>query len=564
MRRLQDTPKLGDLAVNPLLLTMICMVHRYHGALPGSRSQLYDEICQVLLERWRQHRNIKDKYSSNQKLEALRPLAVWMMEHHTKDLGEEEMFAVIEEPLARIGVAAGRDAARDFVLHLRDSSGIWLEKELSVWGFAHLSFQEHLCAQAWAISEKARPNDWSPLLTHSWWRETLLLYAVKSSDATSLAESALNSGSEGKAFALQLLDERINLSSATRARMENVLLYALESQDRSVFLPAAEAWLIRQQAHHYTRLDDEREISGWVTQGEYQTYLLHLEERHRADFTPLHWNKLWFTGGCRDPIVGMTEVHAEFYCEWLNKRFPVWLHRLPRSDSELVEVSPTLNPIFAWVGSESTVWRIQTPPARSSILSDSLGIPSSIASHSLQVLLEARSVDVISTNKYETLSHDKLELAREVARDLTRYLSFESDLKNPEHTIGCALEIALEQSGKVGTKAAVEAFRSVFRQTLQPNVKTLRKERCNFINKSADNCVREFRSLSQSNAGIFIYRTSFRRFWLACFDAFYRHNVRLMTPQLLAIDSALRILIAREEGLVHAWEGLRIVRERRK
>jgi predicted NACHT family NTPase len=49
------------LAVNPLLLTMVCMVHRYHGALPGSRSQLYGEICQVLLERWRQAREARDE-----------------------------------------------------------------------------------------------------------------------------------------------------------------------------------------------------------------------------------------------------------------------------------------------------------------------------------------------------------------------------------------------------------------------------------------------------------------------------------------------------------------------
>jgi energy-coupling factor transporter ATP-binding protein EcfA2 len=39
--RLRENPGLYDLTVNPLLLTMVCMVHRYRGALPGSRSQLY-------------------------------------------------------------------------------------------------------------------------------------------------------------------------------------------------------------------------------------------------------------------------------------------------------------------------------------------------------------------------------------------------------------------------------------------------------------------------------------------------------------------------------------------
>ncbi len=48
---LEEHPALHDLAVNPLLLTMIATAHRYRGALPGSRADLYGEICQVLLSR---------------------------------------------------------------------------------------------------------------------------------------------------------------------------------------------------------------------------------------------------------------------------------------------------------------------------------------------------------------------------------------------------------------------------------------------------------------------------------------------------------------------------------
>lgn len=49
--RLAGNPGLYDLAINPLLLTMIANVHRYRGALPGSRPDLYSEVCQVVL--WR-------------------------------------------------------------------------------------------------------------------------------------------------------------------------------------------------------------------------------------------------------------------------------------------------------------------------------------------------------------------------------------------------------------------------------------------------------------------------------------------------------------------------------
>ena len=50
--RLEDNTALGDLAVNPLLLTMIAIVHRYNnGKLPDTRAELYGEMCEVLLER---------------------------------------------------------------------------------------------------------------------------------------------------------------------------------------------------------------------------------------------------------------------------------------------------------------------------------------------------------------------------------------------------------------------------------------------------------------------------------------------------------------------------------
>jgi predicted NACHT family NTPase len=88
--RLHANPRLGDLTSNPLLLTMMCMVHRYQGALPGSRGQLYAEICQVLLERWRQARGIDDPHRGDQKLDVLRPLAAHMMIRELKEIPPEK------------------------------------------------------------------------------------------------------------------------------------------------------------------------------------------------------------------------------------------------------------------------------------------------------------------------------------------------------------------------------------------------------------------------------------------------------------------------------------------
>ncbi len=60
---LQANSALRDLAVNPLLLTMIATAHRYRGALPGSRADLYGEICQVLLSRRAQAKDLPELLS---------------------------------------------------------------------------------------------------------------------------------------------------------------------------------------------------------------------------------------------------------------------------------------------------------------------------------------------------------------------------------------------------------------------------------------------------------------------------------------------------------------------
>ena len=57
--RLHGAPALSDLAVNPLLLTMIATVHRYRSSLPGRRVELYAEICEVSLGKRQQSRGIR-------------------------------------------------------------------------------------------------------------------------------------------------------------------------------------------------------------------------------------------------------------------------------------------------------------------------------------------------------------------------------------------------------------------------------------------------------------------------------------------------------------------------
>lgn len=84
--RLRNTAALHELTVNPLLLTMIANVHHYRGALPGSRAELYSEICEVML--WRRHsaKKLPAELGGDHKELLLRQLAFTMMERRVRDL----------------------------------------------------------------------------------------------------------------------------------------------------------------------------------------------------------------------------------------------------------------------------------------------------------------------------------------------------------------------------------------------------------------------------------------------------------------------------------------------
>jgi predicted NACHT family NTPase len=194
--RLRESADLDALTVNPLLLTMVCMVHRYRGALPGSRSQLYGEICQVLVERWRQAKSIVDEMTGEQKLAVVRPLAEEFMKRETREMPEKDILQVIEQPLASVGYRDkdGVAAGPRFLRAIQASSGLLLEKETGLWSFAHKTFQEYLTAEQWLRAPPPFPN-WPARVRSPWWRETLLLFAART-DASDLVQAALAEGSQ--------------------------------------------------------------------------------------------------------------------------------------------------------------------------------------------------------------------------------------------------------------------------------------------------------------------------------------------------------------------------------
>jgi predicted NACHT family NTPase len=126
---------------------MIATVHRHSGALPGSRAELYDRICEVLLWRRQEAKNLPketlDELSGAQKKRLMRALAFEMMRRKVRDLSSDEAITILRPMIRRMI----KDLTVEELLDDVASNGLFIERGNGVRAFAHQTFQEYLAAE---------------------------------------------------------------------------------------------------------------------------------------------------------------------------------------------------------------------------------------------------------------------------------------------------------------------------------------------------------------------------------------------------------------------------------
>ncbi|MEU5695219.1 NACHT domain-containing protein [Actinosynnema sp. NPDC020468] len=220
LAKLQANPNLNDLTVNPLLLTMVANVHRFGGRLPDSRAELYREICEVML--WRRHeaKNLPALLTGDRKEILLRALAFTMMGRRVHDLPRADVLEVFEPGLRRMGSAL----AEDELLADLASNGLLVERESGVFSFAHQTFREYLAAGH--VRDKGRVDVLAARVEDDWWRETTILYTAKS-DADPVVAACLESGTvPAVSLALDCAEHAADLSPELRAALDDLVASA--------------------------------------------------------------------------------------------------------------------------------------------------------------------------------------------------------------------------------------------------------------------------------------------------------------------------------------------------
>jgi hypothetical protein len=314
--RLTQTPNLHQLTVNPLLLTMMANVHRYRAVLPGSRADLYGEICEVMLWRRQRTKKLPEELRGDRKEALLRGLAYRMMEQQTRDVPRDVVTATIRAGLRRMS----REFTVEDFLHDVSSNGLLIERENGVYAFAHHTFQEYLAACH--IRDKQLGHVLAASVGDVWWRETTLLY-VAGADADDIVTSCLNSASAtALLLAFDCAEEASELAPELRDRIDGLL--------DSVFLPGATPDRRRLMAgvlvaRHLRRVvrtkHGDRICPQPVTNGLYRLYLLETawpapdreDIEHARD----------------EPVRGVRHGDAVAFIAWVNQLSDGQAYRLP-------------------------------------------------------------------------------------------------------------------------------------------------------------------------------------------------------------------------------------------
>ena len=165
-RKFQTFPHIDQLSRNPLLLTLISLMHR-NGRIGESRVSIYTEASRCLLDRWEQLRDIKESLmvSEAMKRRIVRRLAVRIYDDKLALRYGENLFPlkllqnVIREIVDPHGINTER--ADELVevlprlLRERHSLLCWMGGDN--YAFVHRSFLEFFVAEAWRDErEKAR------------------------------------------------------------------------------------------------------------------------------------------------------------------------------------------------------------------------------------------------------------------------------------------------------------------------------------------------------------------------------------------------------------------------
>ena len=178
--------RIRDLAINPLLLTVIALVHRDRVKLPDRRAELYDEAIAVLLGKWDEARGVLPEqpilpdrpFDTTDRRLLLQSVALHMHEQQQKEIETGALQALLRQlfrPLVADQSLADKAVGR-FLRLIEARTGLLVARGDGVYTFSISPFRNTWPRWRWQRATITWPI---PLARsgEAWWREVILLQA---------------------------------------------------------------------------------------------------------------------------------------------------------------------------------------------------------------------------------------------------------------------------------------------------------------------------------------------------------------------------------------------------
>jgi hypothetical protein len=187
---LKKKPPIRELAKNPLLLTIIGIIHRYEAQLPEDRLVLYDKAAEALLYTWDNVKKIIDeKFKLSHRQRFLGKVAFHLQSIEKGDeagtmMDRHELYGILLEDFRKVFGCENWEAkglVDEFLETIKLRAGLLVELAPDKFGFAHKTFQEYFAAR-WIANEAILKFNLQIMKDHinnfiddAFWHETLLL-----------------------------------------------------------------------------------------------------------------------------------------------------------------------------------------------------------------------------------------------------------------------------------------------------------------------------------------------------------------------------------------------------
>ncbi|MEM8807097.1 MAG: HEAT repeat domain-containing protein [Cyanobacteria bacterium P01_G01_bin.38] len=218
-KALDAKPRIKRLARNPLLLTIIALIHRYKANLPKQRHELYNSAVETLISTWDEDKELTMrpvlKYLDIRDIRRLmKQLAYWIhtqgsvedAENGTqidRDMLIRQLGKFIKEIKAseNLQLYQAKEEATAFLDQIiKDRAGLLSQQGQNRYAFVHKTFQEYLCAQEILYLQEDQDIDDDDYIPHvknhirahlhdPHWQEVLLLLIAQ--QAPSPAKASL-------------------------------------------------------------------------------------------------------------------------------------------------------------------------------------------------------------------------------------------------------------------------------------------------------------------------------------------------------------------------------------